>query len=484
MVMPVRQRPVAAFDRRGGALHSLDPLGRPPWPIFQHLGEDPQGERVLGTCGPDGRQSLEHRGLAARAARLGGLVCPRDERQETRSGPLSRHGREAEWLHILSNAFPPTIHHGCQGRARRADLLPGRVPVRHLLALRHGFDGRHGRVHLAVTLRGRLGRRVSDPARRQRERARLQGVSIRARPLGPARPLGTLRVHLRVGLWPLGSHGGQPRGLARTASACVRAWCACCTCRAIGSEERCTRAGMRGQPSGILRHAKPCSASCTTALARALTTDSPVVPSACSRSSTPAFHVAELRSSATASCTMSPGGTSWHTSLRCSKKVSSTAPRLSRPSPAATPSCSQARAVASIVTATATSTPRQAAGAQPTCVARQRRAQNSLLVSTPTPRVRPQGERVATTSRRHQRRPSAVSHHQDSGWLGRRFMACWRRWTRLCATPVCWASWRMRCVPLSHRHVHIQRLLAHNPMSVLCSRGLLNSRQHSAPHST
>lgn len=56
---------------------------------------------------------------------------------------------------------------------------------------------------------------------------------------------------------------------------------------------------------------------------------------------------------------------------------------------AATPSCSQASAVSTIVPANASITPRKAEGEQPTWVSRRRRAKNSLIVSTPTPRFRP-----------------------------------------------------------------------------------------------
>src|SRR6266542_3394595 len=57
---------------------------------------------------------------------------------------------------------------------------------------------------------------------------------------------------------------------------------------------------------------------------------------------------------------MSPGGTSWKTSIIFSKKVSSTAPIISRTSPAATPSCSQVLAVSTIVTANASIIPQGA----------------------------------------------------------------------------------------------------------------------------
>src|SRR6266581_1408083 len=63
-------------------------------------------------------------------------------------------------------------------------------------------------------------------------------------------------------------------------------------------------------------------------------------------------------------------------------------------------------------------------------------------------------------------------------------MACLRRYTLLLARPVCWAIRRTPCVPLSQKLLKIRRLLSQNPMSVLCSRGLLNSRQNSAPQRT
>ena len=77
------------------------------------------------------------------------------------------------------------------------------------------------------------------------------------------------------------------------------------------------------------------------------------VPSALSRASTKAFHVASLRSSATSSSTMDPVRRSKKTSIICSKKVSSIAPIISRTAPPTVPSCSQAWVVASIMASTA-----------------------------------------------------------------------------------------------------------------------------------
>ena len=80
---------------------------------------------------------------------------------------------------------------------------------------------------------------------------------------------------------------------------------------------------------------------------------------------------------------------SMKTRIMRSKKVSSTAPMISRTVPLAHPSCSQLAAVSSSAASNACITPRKADGEHPTCVSRCRRAKNSLIVSSPTPRLRP-----------------------------------------------------------------------------------------------
>ena len=77
------------------------------------------------------------------------------------------------------------------------------------------------------------------------------------------------------------------------------------------------------------------------------------------------------------------------TSIIRSKNVSSTAPMISRTSPPAHPSCSQASAVSSSAASNVCITWRKAEGEHPACVSRCRRAKNSLIVSSPTPRLSP-----------------------------------------------------------------------------------------------
>src|SRR5262249_61523296 len=58
---------------------------------------------------------------------------------------------------------------------------------------------------------------------------------------------------------------------------------------------------------------------------------------------------------------------------------------------------------------------RRALGEHPTCPSKRRRLKNSLSVSAPTPRLRPNTNKLATTRRISQARPASVSHNDDSG---------------------------------------------------------------------
>jgi hypothetical protein len=58
---------------------------------------------------------------------------------------------------------------------------------------------------------------------------------------------------------------------------------------------------------------------------------------------------------------------------------------------------------------------RRALGEHPTCASRRRRPKNSLSVSAPTPRLRPNTNKVAMTRRISQARPASVSQNDDAG---------------------------------------------------------------------
>ena len=213
-----------------------------------------------------------------------------------------------------------------------------------------------------------------------------------------------------------------------------------------------------------------------TALARALTRAKTSVASAVRRASTRACPVAQVRSSRTASCPMDPVGPACKPRIICSQKVVATAPIRSRPSPAAMPSCSQAVAVSRIVASSVCITPCKAVGERPICDSRRRRTKNALIVASPTPRVSPKIESVATTPRVRQRRPSAGAHHQDAGAPPRRALAGRRRCPRLVARPGFGARRRTRWGPLALRRWKTSRLVAHNPLAVWplqgdCTRG-------------
>lgn len=195
------------------------------------------------------------------------------------------------------------------------------------------------------------------------------------------------------------------------------------------------------------RPSQPCSASWLKAWARALTRARPPAPSPWRRASPTAGHGVEVRSSATSARHSYPVGRARQTSIRRSKHVASPAPRLARPSSPVHASFSPAAAGARSAAANAGITLRKAEGAHPPCPSRGRRVKHSRMGSSPPPRVRPNGERVATPRRVNPGRPSSGSHHPDSGWPCRRSRACVRRGPRLVDSPGCWAMRRTPGLP-------------------------------------
>jgi hypothetical protein len=80
-------------------------------------------------------QGLANLGFPAGATSLGGLVFPIDEREQALVHPPLPPGREDEWLQILTDALPPEVYQGGEGRDLLADLGHGVVTGRQLMAL-------------------------------------------------------------------------------------------------------------------------------------------------------------------------------------------------------------------------------------------------------------------------------------------------------------------------------------------------------------
>ena len=140
IVMHVRQRTVASFDGRRGALKGFDPVGRPRGPRRQDLGGQPLGDGVPLKRGAHLFQGLLPLGLASAATCARHLRVPIHHRQEARVHPLRPSGRQDTWFHILSHPLPPKVHQGSEGRSLPADFVHGVVLCRQLMAPREGFD--------------------------------------------------------------------------------------------------------------------------------------------------------------------------------------------------------------------------------------------------------------------------------------------------------------------------------------------------------
>jgi hypothetical protein len=135
-------------------------------------------------------------------------------------------------------------------------------------------------------------------------------------------------------------------------------------------------------------------------------------------------------------------------------------------SPWAMPACSQTAVASKTKRSNVCITVRKVLGEHPPCSSGRRRPNNSLRVSAPTPRGRPNTPSVATTRRMSQVRPASVSHHDDSGERSRWSMA-WRwRGTLRVERPVRSARHRTLWVPCARIALNMTPLLAHNPLSV------------------
>jgi hypothetical protein len=93
IVMHLRQKAVASFDRRRGALKGFDPVERPGVPLLQDVGSQPlrDGVPVKGRlhCLPCCVQS----GFASATTGATHLVIPIDHGQEALVHPLPPSGR-------------------------------------------------------------------------------------------------------------------------------------------------------------------------------------------------------------------------------------------------------------------------------------------------------------------------------------------------------------------------------------------------------
>ena len=116
MVVHLRPRAVASFDRRRGPLQGVDPVGRPRMPSRKDCGSQSLGEGMLGTCGSHGFPCRRHLGCASTTTGASSLAVPRDHGQEALVDPLQPPARQDTWLQILAHTLPPEIDEGSQGR--------------------------------------------------------------------------------------------------------------------------------------------------------------------------------------------------------------------------------------------------------------------------------------------------------------------------------------------------------------------------------
>ena len=162
IVVHLRQKAVASFDGRRGALKGVDPVGRPCVPIRKDLWSESLGDGMLGKRGLYRFPCRLHLGFASATTGASHLGLPIDHGQEPLVHPLPPPRRQDAWCQILLDALPPEISEGHQGRHLRAALGHGIGTGGSLMALREYFDRLHRRLQVACDLGRGLGSRVHD----------------------------------------------------------------------------------------------------------------------------------------------------------------------------------------------------------------------------------------------------------------------------------------------------------------------------------
>ena len=162
IVLHLRQRAVASFDGRRGALKGSHALAGPCLPLLKGLAGKPLGEHVGVKRRLARLQRLTQLGFPAGTACVRHVVGPRDVWEEVLPGLHPPGCRQARVLHILLNTCPPEVHQGRHGRQWLADLAPGTLTGQELMLDGQRFYGVHLRVQSTGDLRGRLRGGVVD----------------------------------------------------------------------------------------------------------------------------------------------------------------------------------------------------------------------------------------------------------------------------------------------------------------------------------
>jgi hypothetical protein len=149
IMLPLRQRAVATFNRRGGPLERSGVLTGPRFPARQHLGLTLSGAwmPLTGVC-----NRLEHESdwdPAVRTARVAKPLLPVHQQPQQLPNPRCPHRGHGHGLHVLTPCLPPAVHQGRDVSARRADLIQGVLFQRYPVGLTHRFDRLALGSHLA-----------------------------------------------------------------------------------------------------------------------------------------------------------------------------------------------------------------------------------------------------------------------------------------------------------------------------------------------
>ena len=183
VVLHLRARAVATFNRRRGPLKRLGMLSRPRFPVRQHLRWQLPRTRMSLTCLFDRLEYERDLGLLPWTARAAQLFVPVHQGQQPIFRPLGPPRCHGQLRQVLTYRLPPDVDQNRYPCKLLLDLAQGVVFHRQPVGRQHRFDRLELGSSLLLNLRRCRASRVRQPPGMQD-----------ARHIGQALPPGTAHL--------------------------------------------------------------------------------------------------------------------------------------------------------------------------------------------------------------------------------------------------------------------------------------------------